>query len=97
MVYFSILMFIFAAGIFLAGLEIFVTKKVHMVRYHGRRDKAYVSFLGKTIMLIALCPILTGLVGLLGESKLVLLGCGLVGIGSFIVLIILAQKWFKVD
>ena len=45
MVYFSILMFIFAVGIFLAGLEIFITKKVHMMRYHGRRDKAYVSVL----------------------------------------------------
>ena len=32
MVYFSILMFIFAVGIFLAGLEIFITKKVHMMR-----------------------------------------------------------------
>lgn len=97
MVYFSILMFIFAVGIFLAGLEIFITKKVHMMRYHGRRDKAYVEYLGKCTMLCALCPVLTGLVGLLGENGFVLLACGIVFVGSFIVLIILAQKWFKFE
>ncbi len=97
MYYFSIFMFIFAACIFLAGLEIFITKKVHMARYHGRTDKAYVGYLGKTIMLVALCPILTGLVGLLGESGYVVLGCGVVCIGSFIIIILLSQKWFKVD
>ena len=93
-----ILMMIFGVSIFLYGLDICVSKNpVLPIRYHGKRTRSYLKYLGKTTMTISIAPILSGLVSLLGDSGIIVLLSGLTLILSFIVGIIISIKVYKED
>lgn len=87
MYYVFILMSIFSIIILLYGIHLRVSKNPFLpIRYHGKRTKSYLNYLGKTVMYTAISPFLCGLVTLLGESPVVVFLSGIVLIGSFIVI-----------
>ena len=88
-----ILMTIFSIMIFLYGLYLRISKNPYLpVRYHGKKNKEYLNYLGKTVMYTAISPFLCGVVSLLGETPIVIFLSGITLIGSFIVIMYYSIK-----
>lgn len=93
MLYVFILMTIFSLTIFLYGLYIYSSKNPSLpATYHGKRNKEYIKYLGKTVMQISISPLLCGIVSLFGDGPIVIFLSGLTLIGSFIVIMYYSIK-----
>ena len=87
-----VLMIIFSICIFLFGLQISTSKDPFLpITYHGRRDKEYLSYLGKCVRLTALCPFLTAITAFTGN----IIATGIVFVGSLVACLVIAAKWNK--
>ena len=91
---YPILMFIFGGCIFLYGLDIYFSKNPLIPKMHKKPTEKEKKFIGKTTMVEALSPILSGLVSLLGDNGIIMTISVIVLILSFIGGMILSMKLF---
>ena len=93
MLYVFILMTIFSLTIFLYGLYIYSSKKPSLpATYHGKKNKEYIKYLGKTVMQVSISPLLCGIVSLFGESPVIIFLSGITLIVSFIIIMYYSVK-----
>ena len=94
---FSILMFVFAIGIFLGGLSVFNGNTFLLYKtYHKKPPvKSELRYIGRVTMLVSLAPVFSGLVALIGDEEIMFLPASVTLIISFILLLIIGIKIFK--
>ena len=91
---FSVLMFVFGLCILLYGVYIYYSKKPYLpyrVEVSMKKTSAYKRYLAKMVMLISLCPILTGVVAFTGSVLITMIAF----VGLFIILILLGNRIFE--
>lgn len=90
------LMLIFGVIIFLYGVCVMIDKHPLIPKYYKKTiSKSYRFYIGKTLMLVSLSPILSGIVSCFGESTLVVVLSGITLIGSFVALMYIATHNFQ--
>ena len=93
MFYVFIIMTIFSVMILLYGVQLRVCKNPLLpATYHGKKNKEYIKYLGKTVMQVSISPLLCGIVSLFGEGPIIVFLSGLTLIGSFIVIMYYSIK-----
>lgn len=101
MLAYSIMMFFAAALVLLLGIAIYKGKTNLIHSYHQTRvtDKAaYGKAFGKAMFVVAIAPLLSGVIGLLGDSDVIALiavAVLLTGIGIGMGLMIAIQKKYN--
>ena len=92
MIELAILMSIFSGCVFLYGLYVSISKSPYLpIKYLGRRDKEYLNYFGKCIMLVALCPLLTAIAAFTDNIIIT----GIVFVVSLVLCLVVAVKWNK--
>ena len=92
------LMIILGVCMFLYGACVMIDKHPLIPKYYKKTiSKSYRFFIGKTLMLVSLSPVLCGLVSCLGDSELVVILSMVTLVGSFIGLMYIAIHKFKAD
>jgi hypothetical protein len=96
---FSVLMFLFAGGLFLYGAilqsgDFDLIYKNYRVKA-PKNKKAYTKAFGKVIALVGLAPCLSGIVALFGEEDRMALPAMAVLIAGSIAAIVIGSGWMK--
>ena len=93
MLYVFILMTIFSVMFLLYGVQLRVCKNPLLpATYHGKKNKEYIKYLGKTVMQVSISPLLCGIVSLFGESPVIIFLSGITLIVSFIIIMYYSVK-----
>lgn len=89
---YAVLMFIFGLLIFIYGLDVYFAKNPLIPRYYGKSiSKKYKQYVGKILMVVAISPVLSGIVSYTDNFLLTIS----VLIVSFIFLLVLTIKIFN--
>jgi len=92
---FAVLMFIFGILIFLMGIYIYTGHDNFIGRgYFKKESRAYLRYMGKIVMLLALSPILCGISLCIGNLEETIIPV-IILIISFIIFIIIGVTCFK--
>lgn len=89
--YYAVLMFIFAGVMFLMGIYVYTGHQDLIPKLYEKKDKKYLEYLGKSVMLAALSPFLSALASYTGSVLIALA----VFVVTFILAMIIGNKIFK--
>ena len=92
---YSILMGTFGLLIFLYGVYVYNSKKPYIPRSYGKKTKKYYRYVGKTLMIISVSPIISALIASIDESDITFFASQFALVIGFIIGLIISTKYIK--
>ena len=92
---YSIFMCVFGLLLFLYGLYIINSKNPFVIKLKKRNTRRYYKYVGKTLMILSVSPIFSGLIASIDDTDLILFASQATLIIGFIIGLIISTKYIK--